>query len=720
MSANLPFGVADVSLPARFELKGELGRGGMAVVLHAYDRVGEREVALKFLPSTGDEELRKRFHREAVDLANVYHKNVVDFYSLGESGGLDFIEMEYVNGGTLSEFIRNCDSLREELEVFAQIADGLAHIHQAGLVHRDMKPANVLMSKDGTPKISDLGLARHQEGQTQLTQEGSVMGTAAYLAPEQLRSHIVDHRADLYAYGVCLFEAVTSTRPFQANNPLALMRAHFEEQPPTPSDLVPGLPAELDNLILQLMEKRPEKRPQQAGEVADQLREIAATLTPMQDKLVTSSPQVLLARARYFIRCGDLHGANRILSELDPGGDQRLALQIDIEKARASVLGTPSGALEQAQKVVQDCRDADDLKLLGSALVVMGQAALKQGDWGIAKEALQEAQELVPSNNQALQLDLLNSLADLHEQGSSAGHQGLDTARATQYRKIADGIARRQDSKSTSAAPEQPKAIAGGATPNKSQTTISTAGLKSQMGRRMLLAALVVVLLIAAGGYFLTTRPARVEIVSDPPEATILVDDQRYVSPFKGQLEPGPHKLKVFLQGHFPQEEQLELKAGQLFTMTATLKPSSGNLNLISKPKGAKVFVNGQPKGETPLKLSGLPLKTFRVKFSKEGYKELEKEVEVMGGKTRNLEFALTQIPPPPVYRPSYSGGSYSNGSYSSGGSSSGSRSSGGYQNSGSGSSHRSTSPPPRSRGPSIRVSGGKVRVKVPKPKFRF
>lgn len=708
MSVNVSFGGTDVTVPVRFRLKGELGRGGMAVVLHAYDQVGERDVALKFLPPTGDEDLRKRFQREAVDLANVYHKNVVDFYSLGESGGLDFIEMEYVGGGTLNEFIRRCESLKEELEVYAQIAEGLHHIHEAGLVHRDMKPANVLMTEDGIPKISDLGLARHQEGRSQLTQDGAVLGTAAYLAPEQLRSHQVDHRADLYAFGVCLFEAVTSTRPFLADNPLALMRAHFEEKPPAPGELIPGLPKELDALILQLMEKRPEKRPKDAMAVANQLRKIAATLTPAQDRLVTSSPQVLLARARYFLKSGDLTGASRILDNLDPGPDKSLSLQLDIEKTRATLMKDSSRALKEAKNVVAACRASEDLKLLGSALVVEGQAAIKEQDWEAAKNSLQEARELIPSNNQVLQLELLDSLASLHDQGSAAGHAGLEAERAHQFRQIADGIARRQDSRSLQPEDAPPVPAPAGERPSVAPKTAKmkpAADSKKPDFKKIAAAACAFLLLALAGGYYMAHRPAQVQITSDPVGATIMVDEERFVSPYKGELKPGPHKVKLFLQGYFPQEKELKLKPGQVYAMTATLKPSSGDLNLASKPKGAKVFVNGQAKGVTPLKLAGLPLKKFKVKFTKDGYKDLEKEVEVLAGKTRNLEFALTEIPPPPVYHSSYSGG-YS--SYSGGRSYSG------------GSSHSSSHSSKHSSGGGFRIPGTGVRVKIHKPKIRF
>lgn len=689
-----------VTVPPRFEVKGELGRGGMAVVFHAFDKVGRRDVALKFLPPTDDEQMRKRFQREAVDLAAVFHPNVVDFYSLGESEGQEFIEMEYVGGGTLGSFLRKCDSLRTVLQVFAQVAEGLHHIHEAGLVHRDLKPANVLMTEDGIPKISDLGLARQQESRTQLTQDGTVLGTAAYLAPEQLRSHAVGPGADLYAFGVCLFEGVTSSRPFQASTPLALLRAHMEEIPPAPSEVLPGLPASLDKLILSLMEKKPENRPSTGAEVASTLKAISEGLTPAQDKLVASSPQALLARARLHFLAGDYDSAQHVLSNLPGDAEEDVILAARVEQAKLAVVTKNPDALEKAQDVVAVCREKDDLQLLGQALVALGQAATQRDDWELALASLQEARGLIPSNSQMAQLELLESLASLHDRGSATGYPGLEAERAAQFRKIASGLAKRADSSQSVNSNRQSEA--GEAPP----TRVMEPARPVKLPKWLLAMAVLLVIGLAVGGYRFLNRPAAVEIVSDPAGATIMINEERYQSPFKGRLEAGDYQVKVFLQGHFPKEETIQLAAGQNFKMTAALKPASGDLKLTSKPVGAKIYVNGQARGKTPAELTGLPIKKFKVKFVKEGYKPLEKEVEVFGGKTRNLEFALTKIPPPPpVYRSSgYSSGYSSGGSYSSGG----------------GSSSSSSKGRGRRRGPSIDFSKGGVKVHIPKPKFRF
>lgn len=261
----------------------------MAVVYHAFDTSANRPVAIKFLPPTDDEAALKRFRREASDLAAVFHPNIVDFYSLGEFQGREYIEMEFVGGGSLADFLRSNRSLSEILTMFLGICEGLEHIHNRGLVHRDIKPANVLISPDGVPKLADLGLAKRLEGRSQITQNGAIVGTCSYLAPEQLMSVEVGPRADLYALGICLFEAVAGRHPFQADNQMAMMRAHLQEKPVSASSLRPGIPRGLDSLLGRLLEKNPDNRPATAARVRSELQaclsELAVKGGPAQHSL---------------------------------------------------------------------------------------------------------------------------------------------------------------------------------------------------------------------------------------------------------------------------------------------------------------------------------------------------------------------------------------------------------------------------------------------------
>lgn len=270
-------------LPLRYRLVRELGRGGMGVVYLAED-AEFGSVAIKLLPPhPAHSDDSKRFQREASDLAGLTHPNVVRLLETGDSQDRDYIVMEHVGGGSVKDLAGKA-SLREILEIFEQVCRGLAYIHERGLVHRDLKPDNILLTPERQPKITDFGIARRVEQQrTKLTQAGSILGTCDYLPPEQIVSSHVTPSADLYSVGVCLFEAVTGRLPFIEDMEFRVLQAHIKTVPPVPSTLRPGLPPALDDLIGQLLQKRPEQRPENATKVAQRLADIVAHLPSLGD-----------------------------------------------------------------------------------------------------------------------------------------------------------------------------------------------------------------------------------------------------------------------------------------------------------------------------------------------------------------------------------------------------------------------------------------------------
>jgi hypothetical protein len=704
----------------------------MAVVYHAYDRVGERDVALKFLPPTEDEQLKKRFQREAIDLAAVFHPNIVDFYALGESQGFEFIEMEYVDGGNLASFARDCESLRDLLQVFVKICDGLEHMHRCGVVHRDVKPANILMTRNGQPKISDMGLARREEGRSQLTQDGALLGTPSYLAPEQLMSHAVGPSADLYALGVCLFEAVTCRHPFDAVGPLAMLRAHLDQTPPTPSSVVPGLPERLDRLILAMMEKDSIHRPASAAAVAQELSVCLAELTPAQELLVASSAEGLLNRARLMLDAGHVEEAGRLLTEAEAqGGDQELKLRIATARSKIKLLAGHPEAVTSAQNLVAACR-AGHIKLLGEALLVLGQAATAEERWEEALLALQEARDLIPSSQRELQVGLMDSLATLHEKGASVGHPSLSRDESSRFREIAQGLARRGESVSQSPStlpPLGPVPIPASSQPSPSRDTAASLAASGAThtvttppapaaSRRVTIAVVTVLglfLLTAMAYRAWPEKPAVLEVVAEPQGAVVLIDGARFTSPHKGDLKAGVHKVKVFAQGFKAHEESVTLEPGQTMKLKANLEPASGSIKVASTPLGAKLFVNGQARGKTPVALEGLPPKKLQVKLVKEGYKHYEGTVEVQAGKTKNLTFAMVKLPPPPPpaprWQPAPAASSWSGGGGGGGRSSSSSSSSR--------PAPRYDPPPQRSYSLPVNIPS-RVEFRAPRVKVRF
>jgi serine/threonine-protein kinase len=256
-------------LDGRYRVESLIARGGMATVYLGTDTRLERTVALKIMHAelADDEDFVRRFVGEARSVAQLSHPNVVTVYDQGADGHILYLAMEYVPGRTLRDLLnsRGRLSAREALDIMAGVLGGLAAAHDAGIAHRDVKPENVLLSDSGAVKVADFGLARLLV-QTSQTKTGMIIGTAAYLAPEQVAGGAADARTDVYAAGVMLFELLTGRQPHTGDTPLAVAYKHVNEVVPPPSSAVPGLPPALDALVALATSRDPGLRPGDAGE----------------------------------------------------------------------------------------------------------------------------------------------------------------------------------------------------------------------------------------------------------------------------------------------------------------------------------------------------------------------------------------------------------------------------------------------------------------------
>ena len=252
----------------RYALVGRLGGGGMADVWLADDDMLGRRVALKFLHErfAQDANFVERFRREAQAAAGLQHPNVVGVYDRGETDGRPWIAMEYVEGASLKDLIVRGLAIGEAVEIVRQVLAGTRFAHERGIIHRDLKPQNVLVDREGRARVVDFGIAR--AGASEITQTGSVLGTAQYLSPEQAQGMDTDARSDLYSIGVLLYETLTGRVPFEADSPVAVALKQISEPPRRPSELNPQVPPALDGVVLKALAKDPAQRFQSADEFA--------------------------------------------------------------------------------------------------------------------------------------------------------------------------------------------------------------------------------------------------------------------------------------------------------------------------------------------------------------------------------------------------------------------------------------------------------------------
>jgi serine/threonine protein kinase len=280
-AAHTAHHVMTTSAISHYEILEPLGQGGMGTVYRAVDVRLRRPVAIKLLRHQGvaSAENRKRFVQEARAASALNHPHIITIYDIGEEGGASFIAMEYVAGRSLADVLgRERLGIGDALKYAIQIADALAAAHAAGIVHRDLKPANLVLSDKGSIKVLDFGLAKLTEaiqsepgdapdttttgsadGQLR-TEEGTILGTAAYMSPEQAEGKSADARSDVFSFGVVLYEMITGRRAFRGDSQMSTLAAILTKEPEPPSRIVTGLPRDLEKVIVRCLRKSPERR----------------------------------------------------------------------------------------------------------------------------------------------------------------------------------------------------------------------------------------------------------------------------------------------------------------------------------------------------------------------------------------------------------------------------------------------------------------------------
>ncbi|MCG8608578.1 serine/threonine-protein kinase, partial [bacterium] len=286
---------------SHYKILEEVGQGGMGVVYKAEDTKLQRHVALKFLPHewTRDPDAKARFMNEARAASALDHNNICTSHEVDETEeGQLFIAMAFYEGETVREKIeRGPLKLDEAVDLAIQIAEGLTKAHQKDIVHRDLKPANVLVTEDGVAKIVDFGLAK-LAGRSMLTKEGTTLGTAAYMSPEQARGEVVDHRTDIFSLGVLFYEMITGQQPFKGDYEQAVVYSIMNEDPEPPTGLRTGVPLELERAVFKCLQKSPDERYQSAADLLVDLRRLNKGRDISQKSVLTTTTGSTMEGAR--------------------------------------------------------------------------------------------------------------------------------------------------------------------------------------------------------------------------------------------------------------------------------------------------------------------------------------------------------------------------------------------------------------------------------------
>ena len=264
-------------LDGRYEIQEIIGVGGMAVVYKAYDNIDDRIVAIKILKEEflANEEFRRRFKNESKAIAVLSHPNIVKVYDVSFGDKLQYIVMEYIDGITLKEYIEQQKVInwKEALHFTTQILRALQHAHDKGIVHRDVKPQNIMLLQNGNIKVADFGIARFSRNETRTMTE-SAIGSVHYISPEQARGEITDEKADIYSVGVVLYEMLTGQLPFQSDNAVSVAIMQLQSDATRPRDINPDIPVGLEQITLKAMQKNPRDRYQSAAEMLLDLDEV--------------------------------------------------------------------------------------------------------------------------------------------------------------------------------------------------------------------------------------------------------------------------------------------------------------------------------------------------------------------------------------------------------------------------------------------------------------
>jgi tRNA A-37 threonylcarbamoyl transferase component Bud32/tetratricopeptide (TPR) repeat protein len=437
----------------KYEVIRKIGQGGFGVVFEGRDPFIKRRVAIKTC-STEDEEIRKRFFREAEIAGNLQHRHVVTVFDLGVQDGVPYLVQEYLPGEDLSHKIKRRDPLSDytKLTYLVEVAEGLEYAHTQGVVHRDIKPANIRILDDDSVKIMDFGIAKLASAETQLTHTGMAMGTAGYLPPEQIRGEKVDLRADIFSYGVMSYELLTGQRPFVADNMSAVLFQIIGQEPAPMSTLWPECPPALERLVKKSLAKNPSER-------YASFTPLLADLRPLREQVrgraapvarAPDTPTQVIPNAQTAVELETLRGLEKRLRDAVEKGDLTAAeLELTLARKRHGDSPTFSVVMDPLMARIAEIRKAWDEQRQRSeqlsGLVERARTLREEGSLDEARIALTAALDL-DSKNQEVQA-LLRAVDEAIEkkQYEAREKEGARVAGAQVEQLLRDGHVERAE-----------------------------------------------------------------------------------------------------------------------------------------------------------------------------------------------------------------------------------------------------------------------------------
>ena len=602
----------------RYEIQGELGRGAMGVVYRALDPNIGRTVALKTMRidvhGVDEEEILRRFKHEAKLAGVINHPNVVTIYDAGEDQGIFYIAMEYVEGVTLQTLLHQQRVIPAQLllEITKQICPAMDYAHKRGVIHRDIKPANIMLTSQGGAKIMDFGIAKAEGG---MTSAGQVLGTPAYMSPEQVRGKMLDGRSDLFSYGVCLYEMITGEKPFTGQNVTTIIYKIMNEHPVPPRDLDISIHPGLSALITKALAKDPKDRFQSGKELVNELehyKEFGSN---------SEATQVLSAVSAETV----------VMSPAPPPPSPPATTPSLIKKVRqtATLIGTKGGvgkpgsveSIESTVTVQQKAATGGHslldkrklaLMLVALVIVVFGSVAIHKRNR--AKEEAAQAEVVAPAATQSSS----NATSAPPDTNAAANHDKKDEP-ATNLAKDPTPEADNSEKK-----PAAAKQVAKSAAP-LSAVTVPPPPPVAEFGS--------------------------VHVTSNPAGAKVTiggVSETDWVTPFTThKIKPGEHDVTFTKSGYAPQKHKASVSAGKIANVSADLVAAVAKINIKSTPAGANILLDGNPTGKvTPAVLDVEP-GTHKVMVRQPGYQEENTSVTLKEGESYDFSPTLEAMKVP-------------------------------------------------------------------------